>query len=77
MSFALDPDLDLELVRDLNAPRAALWTCWTDPQHLPHWFVPKPHKVVACALDLRGGGRVRPPLISKGPSWKTTGFILR
>jgi uncharacterized protein YndB with AHSA1/START domain len=52
----LDPDLDLELVRDLKAPRAALWTCWTDPQHLPHWFVPKPHKVVACELDLRAGG---------------------
>ena len=23
---------------------------------LPHWFVPKPHKVVACTLDLRAGG---------------------
>lgn len=52
----LDPELDLELVRDLKAPQAALWSCWTDPAHLPHWFVPKPHRVVACVLDLRPGG---------------------
>lgn len=51
-----DPDLDLELVRDLKAPRALLWACWTDPKHLVHWFVPKPHKVVAVEQDLRPGG---------------------
>ena len=56
MSLDFDPECDLELVRDLMAPRAALWACWTDSQHLPHWFVPKPHKVVACTLDLRVGG---------------------
>ena len=52
----LDPELDLELVRDLKAPRALLWACWTDPKHLVHWFVPKPHKVVAVEQDLRPGG---------------------
>ena len=56
MSLELDPDLDLELVRDLKAPRAVLWACWTDPKHLVNWFVPKPHKVVACEIDLRAGG---------------------
>ncbi len=52
----LDPELDLVLTRDLNAPRAVLWACWTQPAHLVHWFVPKPHKVVACTLDVRPGG---------------------
>lgn len=52
----LDPETDLELVRDLKAPRALLWQCWTDPKHLPHWFVPKPHKVASCEIDLRPGG---------------------
>jgi uncharacterized protein YndB with AHSA1/START domain len=56
MNHDFNPELDLELVRDLKAPRATLWACWTDEQHLPHWFVPKPHKVVACTLDLRAGG---------------------
>jgi len=40
----------------MNAPRALLWECSTNPEHLPHWFVPKPHKVEACTLDPRTGG---------------------
>ena len=52
----LDPDLDLVLVRELNAPAELLYTCWTTPEHLVHWFVPKPHKVTACRLDVRPGG---------------------
>ena len=76
MSFALDPDLDLELIRDLNAPRAALWTCLTDPQHLPHWFVPKPHKVVACALDLRAGGACSTTFDLEGTIMENNGVYL-
>ncbi len=52
----LDPDLDLCLTRDLNAPRRAVWDCWTNPDHLPHWFVPKPNRVVGCTLDPQVGG---------------------
>jgi uncharacterized protein YndB with AHSA1/START domain len=52
----LDPVRDLVLTRELNAPREVLYTCWTTPEHLVHWFVPKPHKVVACSLDVRPGG---------------------
>ncbi len=54
--MTLDPEFDLTLTRDLNAPREVLYTCWTTPEHLMHWFVPKPHKVTACTLDLRPGG---------------------
>jgi len=53
----LNPDTDLKLTRTLNAPRAVLWDCWTKPEHLVHWFVPRPHKVVACELDVRPGGK--------------------
>ena len=52
-----DPETDLILTRTLNAPRAVVWECWTKPEHLVHWFVPKPHKVVACELDVRPGGK--------------------
>jgi uncharacterized protein YndB with AHSA1/START domain len=52
----LDPELDLVLTRDIDAPRAILWQCWTTPEHLVHWFVPEPHRVTACQLDLRTGG---------------------
>lgn len=51
-----DPDLDLVLTRDLAAPRGLLYDCWTRPEHLVHWFVPKPHRVVDCRLDPRVGG---------------------
>ncbi|MFZ1726547.1 MAG: SRPBCC family protein [Albidovulum sp.] len=52
----LDPDLDLVLTRSVNAAPALLWQCWTQPEHLVHFFVPKPHKVTACRIDLRIGG---------------------
>lgn len=52
----LDPETDLILTREINAPRELLFMCWTTPEHLVHWFVPKPHKVTACTLDVRVGG---------------------
>lgn len=52
----LDPELDLILVREVNAPREIIFECWTSEKHLPHFFVPKPHKVTACHLDPRVGG---------------------
>jgi uncharacterized protein YndB with AHSA1/START domain len=47
---------DLHLHRVLKAPRSAVWACWTDPRHIPHWFAPKPVETVVRALDLRPGG---------------------
>ena len=51
-----DADTDLVLTRDITAPRHILWMCWTTPEHLMPWFVPKPHRVTACTLDVRVGG---------------------
>lgn len=76
MSVPLDPELDLELVRDLKAPKALLWTCWTDPRHLPHWFVPKPHRVVACELDLRPGGACNTTFDIDGTLMENNGVYL-
>ena len=53
----LDPDTDLTFTRTLPVPPALVWACWTSADHIPHFFVPKPHKVVACDIDLRVGGR--------------------
>ena len=52
----LDPALDLVLVREVNAPRDLIYTCWTTPEHLVNFFVPRPNKVTACHLDVRVGG---------------------
>jgi uncharacterized protein YndB with AHSA1/START domain len=53
----LDPERDLTFTRTLKVPRDLVWECWTSPEHIPHFFVPKPHAVTACDIDLRVGGR--------------------
>lgn len=53
----LDPKTDLHFTRTLAVPRSLVWECWTQPRHIPHFFVPRPHKVTACDIDLRVGGR--------------------
>ncbi|MEL6434757.1 MAG: SRPBCC family protein [Pseudomonadota bacterium] len=53
----LNPETDLTFTRTLNAPRSLLWECWTTPEHIKHFFVPKPHSIDACEIDLRVGGR--------------------
>jgi uncharacterized protein YndB with AHSA1/START domain len=53
----LDPNTDLSFTRTLAAPRRLIWECWTSPEHIPHFFIPAPHKVTAVDIDLRVGGR--------------------
>lgn len=57
MTPDLDPETDLSFTRTLAAPRHLIWDCWTRPEHIPHFFVPAPHKVIAVDIDLRVGGR--------------------
>jgi uncharacterized protein YndB with AHSA1/START domain len=57
MTTDLDPTTDLSFTRTLAAPRRLIWECWTDPRHIPHFFIPAPHKVTAVEIDLRVGGR--------------------
>lgn len=72
----LDPETDLKLTRILNAPRALLWECWTRPEHLVHWFVPRPHKVVACELDPRPGGKCNTTFEVEGNLMPNNGVYL-
>ena len=53
----LDPNTDLSFTRTLAAPRQLIWECWTSPEHIPHFFIPEPHKVTFVDIDLRVGGR--------------------
>lgn len=72
----LDPTLDLVLTRDLNAPREVLYQCWTTPEHLVQWFVPKPHKVTACELDVRPGGACNTTFDVEGKLMENKGVYL-
>ena len=36
-----------------------VWAAWTKPEHLRHWFCPRPWTVSDCEIDLRPGGVFR------------------
>ena len=72
----IDPELDLVLTRTINAPRELLYSCWTTPEHLKNFFVPKPHKVTACTLDVRSGGACNTTFDVEGTIMENNGVYL-
>ncbi|MBP9952368.1 MAG: SRPBCC family protein [Cypionkella sp.] len=72
----IDPELDLVLTRTINAPRELLYSCWTTPEHLKNFFVPKPHKVTACTLDVRAGGACNTTFDVEGTIMENNGVYL-
>ena len=59
---------DLHLHRILKAPRSAVWDCWTNPEHIPHWFAPKPVVTKVHRLELRPGGALQVEMFMDGQS---------
>jgi len=58
-------DRELVLTRLIDAPRAALYRCWTEPQLVKQWFAPKPWETPIAELDVRAGGASR--IVMRGP----------
>ncbi|WP_413760485.1 SRPBCC domain-containing protein [Streptomyces sp. MMBL 11-3] len=52
----MNPDLDLGMERIIRAPRATVWSAWTDPSRLERWWVPAPARCRVDQLELRPGG---------------------
>lgn len=59
----------LVLDRLIDAPRAKLYRCWTEPKLLEQWFCPKPWRVSVQKMDVRGGGDSE--LTMHGPNGET------
>jgi uncharacterized protein YndB with AHSA1/START domain len=55
MTDAADPR-ELVLSRLIDAPRAALFRCWTEPALLKRWFTPAPFITTVAEVDVRPGG---------------------
>lgn len=72
----LDPTTDLRLERVVKAPRSLLWECWTTPEHIRHFFVPRPHQVTECEIDLRVGGRFNTVFDVDGTEMRNEGVWL-
>jgi uncharacterized protein YndB with AHSA1/START domain len=49
-------DRDLVLTRIIDAPPAALYRAWTEPELLKQWFAPAPYTTPVAELDVRVGG---------------------
>lgn len=47
---------ELVIDRLLDAPRTAVWRCWTEPALLTQWFTPAPWSTKSAAVDVRPGG---------------------
>jgi uncharacterized protein YndB with AHSA1/START domain len=52
----VNPDLDLTLQRVIRAPRAAVWSAWTEKSRFEKWWVPAPALCRVDRLDVRPGG---------------------
>lgn len=73
----VDPKLDLVLERTIDVPRELVWTAWTTPAHIRHWFVPKPWSITDCEVDLRPGGVFRSVMRSpEGQEYPNVGCYL-
>lgn len=57
-------------------PRALVWDCWTTPAHIRQFFVPRPHTVTACEIDLRVGGRFNTSFDVEGAEMHNKGVYL-
>lgn len=72
----LNPDTDLTFTRTINAPRDLLWECWTTPEHIKQFFVPKPHSIAECDINLRVGGRFNTVMVVNGNRMTNEGVFL-
>jgi uncharacterized protein YndB with AHSA1/START domain len=72
-----DAKLELVLDRTLDAPRDAIWRCWTETDLLEQWFCPKPWYVTDAVLDLRPGGEFSTVMHGpEGEEFPNTGICL-
>lgn len=67
----LNPELDLELVRDVPVSPELVWRAWTEPELITQWFTPKPWETTECEIDLRPGGIFRTEM--RGPDGEEGG----
>jgi uncharacterized protein YndB with AHSA1/START domain len=51
-----DSDREIVFRRLLDAPRELVFSSWTEPEHLTHWWGPHGWSLTHCDLDLRPNG---------------------
>ena len=69
-------DHHFTLQRIFEVPRDTLWACWSKPQHLRHFFIPQPHVMKSCDLELKVGGRFNTVFEIGGQDVANQGVVL-
>ncbi|MET3665479.1 SRPBCC domain-containing protein [Caulobacter sp. 1776] len=66
-------DDELLIERIFDAPRDLVFSVWTQPEHLMHWWGPKTFKPLAIEQDFRVGGAYRFGMIDEDGKafWKS------
>ena len=73
----LNPELDLELVREIDVAPELVWRAWTEPELIKQWFAPKPWAIADCSVDLRPGGAMAMTMRSpEGEEFPSVGCYL-
>ena len=58
MEFTVNKtDKTVHVSRVFAAPRAAVWSAWTEPELLDQWWAPAPWKTETIRMDFRAGGQ--------------------
>ena len=58
-TVTLPTDREILMTRTFDAPRAAVFAAWTDPEQVRHWWDPSGVPLSTCEIDLRPGGSFR------------------
>jgi uncharacterized protein YndB with AHSA1/START domain len=59
MTITVKSDLEVEITRVFNAPRALVFEAHSRPEHMQRWWGPRDTTMVSCEMDFRTGGRWR------------------
>lgn len=58
MNVATRPEpRELVINREIAAPRAAVFSAWTDPERAARWWAPRDFTLLSCSMDVRPGGQ--------------------
>lgn len=53
---ATETQNELSFTRIIEAPRATVYRCWTEPELMKQWFTPPPFTTTYVETDVRAGG---------------------
>jgi len=56
-TFTMPSEREIEMTREVDAPRALVFDAWTNPEHVRQWMLgPSGWTMPVCEIDLRPGG---------------------